>query len=37
MPSPEEDAKRQGAYCEGNCHTVQPKYGAVKFGVKGKA
>jgi TPP-dependent pyruvate/acetoin dehydrogenase alpha subunit len=37
MPSPQEDAKRQGAYCEGNCHTVQPKYGAVKFGVKGKA
>jgi TPP-dependent pyruvate/acetoin dehydrogenase alpha subunit len=37
MPSPEEDAKHQGAYCEGNCHTVLPKYGQVKFGVKGKA
>ncbi len=34
MPSPEEDAKHQGAYCEGNCHTVRPKYAEVKFGVK---
>jgi TPP-dependent pyruvate/acetoin dehydrogenase alpha subunit len=37
MPSPQEDARHQGAYCEGNCHTVRPKYGEVKFGVKGKA
>ena len=35
MPSPQEDAKHQGPYCEGNCHTVRPKYGEVKFGVKG--
>ena len=35
MPSPQEDAKHQGAYCEGDCHSVLPKYGEVKFGVKG--
>ncbi len=34
MPTPQEDASRQGAYCEGDCHRVQPKYGEVKFGVK---
>jgi len=34
MPTPQEDAKRQGAYCKGDCHSVQPKYGEVKFGVK---
>ena len=32
MPSPQTDAKHQGAYCEGNCHTVLPKYAEVKFG-----
>jgi TPP-dependent pyruvate/acetoin dehydrogenase alpha subunit len=37
MPSPETDAKHQGAYCEGNCHTVRPKYAEVKFGAKAKA
>jgi TPP-dependent pyruvate/acetoin dehydrogenase alpha subunit len=37
MPSPEEDAKHQGAYCEGNCHRVRPKYAEVKFGVKEEA
>jgi TPP-dependent pyruvate/acetoin dehydrogenase alpha subunit len=36
MPSAQEDATHQGPYCEGNCHTVLPKYGEVKFGVKGK-
>ena len=35
MPTPQEDARRQGAYCEGDCHSVRPKYGEVKFGVKG--
>jgi TPP-dependent pyruvate/acetoin dehydrogenase alpha subunit len=37
MPTPETDAKHQGAYCEGNCHTVRPKYAEVKFGAKAKA
>jgi TPP-dependent pyruvate/acetoin dehydrogenase alpha subunit len=36
MPSPQEDARHQGAYCEGKCHTVLPKYTEVKFGVKEK-
>ena len=36
-PARKTDAKHQGAYCEGNCHTVRPKYAEVKFGVKAKA
>jgi TPP-dependent pyruvate/acetoin dehydrogenase alpha subunit len=34
MPSPQEDARHQGVYCEADCHSVRPKYAAVNFGVR---
>ncbi|HWR34713.1 MAG TPA: thiamine pyrophosphate-dependent dehydrogenase E1 component subunit alpha [Clostridia bacterium] len=36
LPTPEEDAKHQGVYCDPSCHDIKPKYGEVRFGVEKK-
>jgi TPP-dependent pyruvate/acetoin dehydrogenase alpha subunit len=36
MPTPEENAKHQGVYCDPTCHEIKPKYGEVKFGKEKK-